>query len=318
MNKTFKEVFDDHIKTETRKGRKKQGIIGRKNRLRKFLVFLETKGKELNAIDMKTALEYQRSLLQSRTKEKKHYTNSTVCCYIGTAKAFCKYLVEKELLHTNPFDKLKKPRREKRLPENILNESEMAALLQRLSDFTSGENLKRKITRYRVHVIAELMYATGIRIDEAAHLRVRDIDFKRGMIEVKEGTGGASRVAYMTQYASKVLKLYVDKMRELIMTEWWNKDLLFGIEYGNLGKLMNKTLAKAAAEAGVSKITTHSFRHALGFHLLRAGCHIRHIQAILGHKQMRNTEVYLKAAVEDLKEMLDKCHPRQWRKQQNE
>jgi integrase/recombinase XerC len=57
---------------------------------------------------------------------------------------------------------------------------------------------------------------------------------------------------------------------------------------------------------------SHGFRHALGYHLLRAGCNIRHIQSILGHRQLRNTEIYTKVENEDLKHVVDACHPRKW------
>jgi len=77
-----------------------------------------------------------------------------------------------------------------------------------------------------------------------------------------------------------------------------------------LARMTNRVLRKTAQSMEVPTLTSHLFRHALGFHLLRAGCNIRHIQQILGHKSIKNTEIYTKVEKEDLREVIDKCHPR--------
>jgi site-specific recombinase XerD len=87
-------------------------------------------------------------------------------------------------------------------------------------------------------------------------------------------------------------------------------DRLFFLDYDNLARATNAELARACREAGVHAITSHGFRHALGYHLLRAGCTLRYIQAILGHKHLADTEVYTKVDAEDVKRVFDECHPR--------
>ena len=58
------------------------------------------------------------------------------------------------------------------------------------------------------------------------------------------------------------------------------------------------------------KITSHTFRHALGYHLLRAGCPLRQIQEMLGHEQIKDTEIYTKVDEREVQEVLDEYHPR--------
>jgi site-specific recombinase XerD len=160
-------------------------------------------------------------------------------------------------------------------------------------------------------VIAELMYATGIRSSEAASLRIEDVDFERALITIREGKGGGRRVAYINRYALELISLYVERMRPAILSKRWARgELLFGCDWAGFGKLVNRTLRLATAELSMTRFTSHDFRHCLGYHLLRAGCNIRHIQQILGHKRLRNTEVYTKVDREELREVLDAFHPR--------
>ena len=106
----------------------------------------------------------------------------------------------------------------------------------------------------------------------------------------------------------------MESLRAHAFNDWnrRNDRLLFGTGWARFGKAVNAQLAQACASCGLPVMRSHGFRHAVGFHLLRAGCNIRHIQSILGHRRLRNTEVYTKVEKEDLKQVVDACHPRRW------
>ena len=108
-------------------------------------------------------------------------------------------------------------------------------------------------------------------------------------------------------------------MRDYILIKR-NRDTeyVFGLRTDSLKLKTNRALAEISGRLGYKKLTTHSFRHSVGFHLLRAGCDIRYIQEILGHKKLATTEVYTKIEKDDLKRVLDKYHPRQFRGKTNE
>ena len=92
-----------------------------------------------------------------------------------------------------------------------------------------------------------------------------------------------------------------------------NEGLLFGTGWAWFGKAINAELRKACLEAGLSPMRSHGFRHAVGSHLLHAGCPIRYIQSILGHRKLKDTELYTKVEKEDLRQVLERCHPRKWK-----
>ena len=79
---------------------------------------------------------------------------------------------------------------------------------------------------------------------------------------------------------------------------------------------LNTFLNKESERLGFGKFSSHNFRHAVGYHLLKNGCDIRHIQSILGHKKLSSTQIYTKVDKEDLRGVIDKYHPRFWKKRQ--
>ena len=76
---------------------------------------------------------------------------------------------------------------------------------------------------------------------------------------------------------------------------------------------LNNFLNKESEKLGLGHFSSHNFRHALGYHLLRSGCDIRYIQGILGHKELNTTQIYTKVDKDDLKEVLEQYHPRQFK-----
>jgi integrase/recombinase XerD len=76
--------------------------------------------------------------------------------------------------------------------------------------------------------------------------------------------------------------------------------------------LLSVLLSKHAATAGIEgAVFPHALRHAYATHLLKGKASIRHVQELLGHKSLEATAVYTRVNVEDLREVLSRCHPRE-------
>jgi site-specific recombinase XerD len=74
---------------------------------------------------------------------------------------------------------------------------------------------------------------------------------------------------------------------------------------------LNTLLGAWAKMAGIEKhVTCHTLRHSVATHLLKGGADIRHIQKLLGHASLQTTERYTRVEVSDLKEVLQRAHPR--------
>ena len=176
------------------------------------------------------------------------------------------------------------------------------------------EGLRNQKTKYKVHVTAELMYSTGLRAGEVAGIKEEDIDFLRGTIDVIDVKSGSEKTVFLNEYAKNILKIYVSEMKDLVLSETNDKRYILGVKAGRLVVIVNEELKRVTEKLKLPALTSHGFRHAVGYHFLRAGCDIRYIQEILGHKSIHNTEIYTKVDKEDLQKILDEFHPRKWRR----
>jgi site-specific recombinase XerD len=277
-----------------------------------YFQYLNESGLEVLRVRHKNAQNFQ-TWLSALTDDKGdvRYVIATVLDIIGVVTNFYNYLKVIKLVYANPFKGIRLLKAEKSLPKNLPDEKQLDRYLKKLKHFWEQKDTRNARFTYRTHVIAEFLYATGLRIDETAKLKVEDIDFDRGTVTVRAGKGGKERYAYLGEYALNVLKIYINEIRNIVNQNPANSNL-FGVTDGkNLDCSLNRRLNKTAKETGLHKFTSHYFRHCIGYHLLRRGCDMRYIQLILGHNDLKSTMIYTKVDKKDLKNELDRYHPRQ-------
>jgi len=167
------------------------------------------------------------------------------------------------------------PKKEHRLPV-ILSPEEVLRLLEAAPSFAH-------------RVIFSTMYGTGMRVSEALHLRVPDIDSQRMMIRIQQGKGHKDRYV---QLSPKLLELLRTYWRTVRPQQW-----LFPGQVPNqpLGReAVGQAVTHASQRAGLRKDPSpHSLRHAYAVHLLEAGANLRKIQLLLGHRSLATTARYL-------------------------
>ena len=166
---------------------------------------------------------------------------------------------------------------------------------------------------YRDRVILEVLYATGIRKSELMNLTVGDVNLEEELLRVNLGKGGKDRVVPLTRLACAFLETYLKAIRPVLL-QGRVSDRLFISQRGNslsrnaLGTLVEKY----AQRAGLTKhVTCHIWRHSCATHLVKNRANLRHVQEMLGHRQLSTTEKYLHLTITDLKEAHRKFHPRE-------
>jgi len=135
-------------------------------------------------------------------------------------------------------------------------------------------------------------YAAGLRVSEATHLKVTDIDSQRMMLRVEQGKGRKDRYVMLSPRLLDMLRGYWKAVRP---TLWLFPGDLPGqpITRGAVGLACQK----AHRASGITKpVTAHSLRHAFATHLLESGTDVRTIQLLLGHRSLATTSRYLKVA----------------------
>jgi integrase/recombinase XerD len=283
----------------------------RKSTLLTYFCYLDEAGTDFLRLSISQAQDFQRHLaMKIGESGAPYYATATVISMMGRITSFYDYLKMKKLIPYNPFTEIARLRGEKSLPRDILSAEELAGVLAVLKDFMAGKTSADQRRRYKAHVIAELMYSTGARIHEIARLTVDDVDFGRGVVLLRDQKTGVERYGILNEYASKVLKLYVEQMREYALTGRSDRRLLFG-SFLDIRRLVNEMMSEACREKGFKhRFTSHGFRHCMGSHLLKNGCDIRYIQEMLGHESIGTTQIYTRVVKEDLRGVIDEYHPR--------
>ena len=314
LSEPYASVYEEYLEYE--KGLvSRQGYISLQNRTRTVLKWFEEENILFEDVNIQDALRFKEYLSEKTTKNGIYISTGTMLNYLKAVRKFFRYLLSTEKIKTNPFEEITNPRLPSHISRNVLTESQMNCLLDKLKDFNSLDDSDKCRNRYCCHVYSEFLYSTGLRAAEAASLVMSNIDLKQRTVYVPDGKGGKPRTAYMTGYAADVLKVYIDNARDKIFYKTYikQKELLFGLSSHSLEEKLNRELKSVCRELGIPVITSHGFRHSLGTHLLRAGCDIRYIQTILGHDSIESTQVYTNVYKDDLKNSIDKYHPRQFK-----
>lgn len=171
------------------------------------------------------------------------------------------------------FERLKHPKKVNRLPV-VLTKEEIEDVLYQT------QNQKHK-------ALLATAYAAGLRVSEVVSLRVEDIDFSNLRLVVRQGKGQRDRVTVLS-------KRLVDDLYFLCQPKK-GKDYVFA---SNRNRKMNKTTAQKIFKQCLKKsfikkaATFHSLRHSFATHLLEQGTDIRYVQKLLGHKNIRTTQLY--------------------------
>jgi site-specific recombinase XerD len=304
MNTKLIQGYSEYLKAA---GKRPGTIINHENRVKKLLAWLKSEGLEYGQVRVRHAQEFQGWIIALGKRLPNGYSAGTVRNFVKTAVTFWQYLISRKLCCANPFLEIRKIRNEKRIPRNLLKEKEMNQLLEALSKYWQEGNLRQQRVKYRVHVLCELLYSTAMRIGEAAALERKDIDLERGTIRVRISKSKEDRIVFLNSYACSVLRLYLKLQEDLLYPD---STKLFGACSLALSKHIAEKTKSVCKSLNLHPIQGHTFRHCFGFHFLRAGCGIRYIQELLGHRRLRSTEVYTRVEKEDLRSVLDKHHPR--------
>ena len=206
----------------------------------------------------------------------------TILRRISCIKNFYLFL-EKERLITFQIDALDKPKGAKKLPVCIS--------IEEVEDLLNQPNIE-KSEGQRDRAMLEVMYSSGLRISELLTLKVKQINFERGIVKII-GKGNKERIVPIGDYALEYLEKYLHNGRA--RNPGKNTDYLFLNRYGKPVSrvFFFKQVKKYAQQAGIqAEISPHTLRHCFATHMLENGAELRAVQEMLGHANIATTQIY--------------------------
>lgn len=224
--------------------------------------------------------------------------------HLVSLKLFLRYLQLEAVLTDNPAELLGAQKLWQRIPQ-VLSATQVEALL---TGPRAGEACWR-----RDRALLELLYATGCRVSEVAHLRLADVQLEAGWVRCR-GKGDKERIVPLGQRARAAIREYLEAERPALVAgqptppEW-----LFVSSRGRrlrrerVWELVKRYALRAGAPA---EISPHTLRHSFATHVLAGGADLRHVQELLGHASISTTQIYTHVDHQRLLKVHRQFHPR--------
>ena len=254
----------------------------------------------LSRVDTLAVRSYLASLHRS------HLASRSLARHLSTLRSFFRWACREGHVEKNPARALPSPRLPRTLPR-AMTQPDTKRLLETDEEGSFPE---------RDRALFELLYATGLRVSEAAGLDLEDVDFSSRLLRVL-GKGNKERIAPFGEEAGDALSDYLParEQRRRVGREAGVDDGEPVFVNSRGGRLTTRSMARLLKlrlrAAGLSiEISPHSLRHSFATHLLEAGADLRAIQELLGHASLSTTQKYTHLDAARLREVYRRSHPK--------
>jgi len=299
--------FLDYLRVE--RGSAKLTIAAYASDLGQFGEFLEQRQVELKGAQREHVREYLQELFS------KQLDGRSVGRKLSAIRHLYRHLLIDGRIKKDPTLNIDLPKQWKVLPK-ALSREEVGAML---GEGNAKEGDRRKKTArgealgIRDRAMLELLYGGGVRVSEVADARLEDLKLEMGYILVR-GKGDKERMVPLGAPAQQALQRYLRSGRES-MVKKRNSPLLF---IGAGGRRLTRQriwqlVGAAGAAAGLPAgrhASPHMLRHSCATHMVENGADLRTVQTILGHADISTTQIYTHVALDRLKSVYAKHHPR--------
>ena len=208
------------------------------------------------------------------------------------------FAFKEDLIKQNPTSQVRNPKTSKKLPE-ITSSENILKTFQLAEEADENPEL--------IKVVFELLYGCSLRVSEVCNLKAGDVDLEKGSVRVL-GKGSKTRIVPIGEQSKKNLAEYlnlfpVENYSETFLRNKSGKKLYEKYVY----RIVNKYLSKVT---DIRKKSPHILRHSSATHMLDNGADLRAVKEILGHENLKTTQIYTHVSIERLKQSYKKSHPK--------
>jgi integrase/recombinase XerD len=232
-----------------------------------------------------------------------------------------RYLLLDGKIEKDPTLNIDSPRQWKVLPKS-LSRAEVESMLTQTTlagdalpatpsvrAASHNESVRSEALALRDRAMLELLYAGGLRVSELASARMEDLKLDLGYILVR-GKGDKERMVPLGVPAQQALQRYLNKARQILANQKNSPLLFLGRGAQRLSRQRVWQLVGKAGESMGRHSSPHMLRHSCATHMVENGADLRTVQTILGHSDISTTQIYTHVALDRLKSVYAKHHPR--------
>ena len=238
-----------------------------------------------------------------RFLSKNSISRNTYLRKVSSIKEFYRFLYSDELVKFNPAKEIESPKKIQNIPKVLTIRQ-----IENIINILKPENNPKSI---RLLALIEIMYSTGIRVEELVSISLNAINYENKSIFIK-GKGGKERIVPFGIHALEAIKNYIN-IRELFIKNK-NKSSFMFPSIGNQGYLTARRFSQLLKEVSIKanlshlSISPHILRHSFATHMLSGGADLRVLQEILGHADISTVQIYTHI-VDDRKKTALTFHP---------
>lgn len=265
--------------------------------LRQVVVFLTDQG--IEQVEQVKTFDLMRYLDALEAEGK---SSATISRISATLRSFFGYIYEERLIDENPAKRLKGPK--------VVSSSTKTLSLEEVDRLLSQPDTKEAIGK-RDQVILELLYSTGLKVNEMLGLKLSDVHLELKFLKVSGRNGG--RVIPLGDLAVSAIASYLEQARGELNKRQNTDVLLLNYSGEPLTRQGFWKIVKGYAKlAGLEdSVTPQALRQAFTMHLLERGANMTTVQQMLGHAGLNSTKAYTSVKQDRLQAFAGKLRPRE-------
>ena len=290
--------FIDYLRIE--KGLSSLTLAAYKNDILQFTEFLERRRRTITGARREEVRAFVQQLFGNSLDPR------SVARKLSALRHLYRFLLLEERVHRDPTLNLPSPKQWKILPKSLGREE----VEQMLADPPRNRSTRQgQAISSRNRALLEVFYAAALRVSEIVTLKLEDVKLETGYALVR-GKGDKERIVPLGHTAQQALASYLGEARAALV-QGRNSPLLF---VGQGGRRLTRQrvwqIVDQASIAAGRHASPHMLRHSCATHMVENGADLRTVQSLLGHSDISTTQVYTHVALDRVKTVYQKYHPR--------
>jgi len=290
-------AFLDYLRVE--KGLASLTIASYQSDVVQFAEFLKSRRRELLTARRDDVRAFLSQLFSNSVRDR------SIARKLSALRHFYKYLLLDRLVKHDPTLDIDSPRQWKILPKSLAGR-EIDAMLK-ATENTRDSRFAAALAQ-RDRAILEMLYAAGLRVSEIIGVKLEDLKLELGYVLVR-GKGDKERIVPLGMAAQQAIRTYLTQGREQLLGERISPMLFIRQGGGKLTRQRVWQMVNAASASG-RHASPHMLRHSCATHMVENGADLRTVQTILGHADISTSQIYTHVALDRLKSVYRKYHPR--------